>query len=202
MTVNFHGDKTNVLIKELQAYDKNSRTHSDAQINQIVNSIKEFGFTNPVLINDKKEIIAGHGRVEAAKNLGLDSVPCVVLTGLTDAQKRAYIIADNKLALNADWDYDLLKDELDALKTDDFDLELLGFSFDELFLIENKQDSNDDSFGNDGSTESNSAAFSKIEFVLSEANKNFIIQKLNNEKKSKNLETLSDALVSIFFREI
>jgi hypothetical protein len=132
LTVNFHGDKTNVLIHELQAYGKNSRTHSDAQINQIVNSIKEFGFTNPVLINDKKEIIAGHGRVDAAKKLGLDSVPCVVLTGLTDAQKRAYIIADNRLALSADWNYDLLKDELDALKTDDFDLELLGFSDDEL----------------------------------------------------------------------
>ena len=141
MTVNFHGDKTNVLIHELQAYDKNSRTHSESQINQIVNSIKEFGFTNPVLINEKKEIIAGHGRVEAAKKLRLLVVPCVVLTGLTDAQKRAYIIADNKLALNADWDYELLKNELDALKTDDFDLELLGFDFKELeyFLNNNHE---------------------------------------------------------------
>jgi len=122
----------NVKTKDLIPYARNSRIHSDEQVTQIASSIREFGFTNPVIIDDKNNIIAGHGRVMAAKKLGIDEVPCVVVTGWTEAQKKAYVIADNKLALNAGWDMDTLKlefQEIDELK---FDLSFTGFSVGEL----------------------------------------------------------------------
>lgn len=117
-------------ISDLLPYTQNSRTHSDDQINQIAASIKEFGFTNVVLIDEDNGIIAGHGRIEAAKKLSMGEVPCIVLSGLTKAQKKAYIIADNQLALNAGWDLDTLKLELETLKELDFDIDLLGFDGD------------------------------------------------------------------------
>ena len=119
-------------VNELIPYINNSRTHSEEQINQIVASINEFGFTNPLLIDEKDNIIAGHGRLLASKKIGMEEVPCIVLKGLTEAQKKAYIIADNKMALNAGWDDELLKIELENLKELDFDLELTGFNVDEL----------------------------------------------------------------------
>ena len=122
-------------IKDLIPYCNNSRTHSDEQVQQIASSIKEFGFTNPVLIDEQGGIIAGHGRVMGAKKLLLNKVPCIVLDGLSEAQKKAYIIADNKLALNAGWDDELLKIELEQLKELDFALGLIGFSDDELALL-------------------------------------------------------------------
>jgi len=115
---------------DLIPYVSNSRTHSQDQINQVAASIKEFGFTNPVLIDDQCGIIAGHGRVMAAKKLGIEEVPCIVLVGLTDAQKKAYVIADNQLALNAGWDLDMLKLEVESLQDMDFDTDLLGFDAD------------------------------------------------------------------------
>lgn len=111
---------------KLTPYARNSRTHSAEQITQIANSITEFGFTNPVLIDADGGIIAGHGRVMAAKQLGLEQVPCIRLGHLTEAQKRAYIIADNKLAENSGWDEELLALELQEIKELDFDLELIG----------------------------------------------------------------------------
>lgn len=119
-------------IDDLIPYTNNSRTHDKEQINQICASINEYGWTNPVLIDEKGMIIAGHGRVEAGKKLDIKEVPCIVLSNLTEAQKKAYIIADNKMALNAGWNEDLLKLELDNLKELDFDLELTGFSTEEL----------------------------------------------------------------------
>ena len=119
-------------INGLIPYINNSRTHSEEQVNQICASINEFGFTNPILIDEKNNIIAGHGRLLASKKLGIEEVPCIVLEGLTEAQKKAYIIADNKMALNAGWDEELLKIELENLKELDFDLELTGFNVDEL----------------------------------------------------------------------
>jgi len=119
-------------VADLTAYARNSRTHSAEQINQVAASIKEFGFTNPVLIDKTGEIIAGHGRVMACKQLGIDNIPCIRLDHLTDAQKRAYVIADNKLAENSGWNADLLALELAELKTLDFDLDLLGFETKEL----------------------------------------------------------------------
>jgi hypothetical protein len=117
---------------DLIPYARNTRTHSPEQVAQIAGSIREFGFTNPVLIDADNGIIAGHGRVMAASKLGLAKVPCIRLAHLTDTQKRAYIIADNKLALNAGWDEEMLGLELADLREADFDLGLLGFSEDEI----------------------------------------------------------------------
>ena len=121
-----------ISVETLIPYARNSRTHSDAQVAQIAASIKEFGFTNPVLIDQGGGIIAGHGRVLAARKLGLPEVPCIRLGHLTDAQKRAYVIVDNKLALNAGWDTEMLKVEFADLHELGFDLDLIGFSDDEL----------------------------------------------------------------------
>ena len=125
-------------IADLIPYARNARTHSDEQVAQIAASIKEFGWTNPILVDGDNGIIAGHGRLAAARKLGNTEVPVIELTGLSEAQKRAYILADNKLALNAGWDIDLLAEELKELKDLNFDLELTGFSDNELadFLTE------------------------------------------------------------------
>ena len=129
-----------ISIDALIPYARNSRTHSDAQVAQIAASIKEFGFTNPVLIDEDGGIIAGHGRTLAARKLGLSEVPCLRLSYLSEAQKKAYVIADNKLALNAGWDDEMLKVELSELKDLDFDLSLIGFDADELAnLLEPEQ---------------------------------------------------------------
>jgi ParB-like chromosome segregation protein Spo0J len=119
-------------VKQLVPYAGNARTHSDQQIAQIAASITEFGFTNPVLTGADNVIIAGHGRLLAAQKLGIDTVPVIVLDHLSDAQRRALVIADNKLAENAGWDEDLLRTELAALDDMDFDLDLMGFSDEEL----------------------------------------------------------------------
>ena len=121
-----------IQIDALIPYARNSRTHSDAQVAQIASSIKEFGFTNPVLIDGGGGIIAGHGRVLAARKLGMSEVPCIRLEHLTDAQKRAYVIADNRLALNSGWDTEMLKVEFADLQELGFDLELTGFDLDEI----------------------------------------------------------------------
>lgn len=122
-------------VADLVPYVANSRTHSDEQVAQIAASIKEFGFTNPILTDGEGGIIAGHGRLLAARKLGLAEVPTIALTGLTAAQKRAYVIADNKLALNAGWDMDLLQSELAGLGDEGFDLSLIGFNDDELAAL-------------------------------------------------------------------
>ena len=119
-------------VSELIPYINNSRTHSEEQITQIVSSIKEFGFTNPILIDKDNSIIAGHGRLQAVKRLGLDEVPCILISGLTKTQIKALIIADNQLALNAGWDLEKLSVEIEGLEDDKFDISLLGF--DDKFL--------------------------------------------------------------------
>ena len=111
---------------DLVPYDKNSRVHSDYQINQIKKSIEHFGFVNPVLINGN-HIVAGHGRTRAAKELGLIEIPAIDVSNLSEEQLRAYVIADNKIATNAEWDQEILRMELDALKELDFDVSILGF---------------------------------------------------------------------------
>lgn len=129
-----------VKIDKLIPYAKNSRTHSDAQVAQIAASIKEFGFVNPVLIDEAGGIIAGHGRVMAARKLGIDEVPCIRLAHLNENQKRAYVIADNKLALNAGWDEEMLKLEIKDLELAEFDISLLGFDAEELENILDEPD--------------------------------------------------------------
>jgi DNA modification methylase len=121
-----------VEVTALIPYAKNSRTHDDAQVAQIAASIKEFGWTNPILVDGDKGVIAGHGRLLAARKLGMSKVPTIELKDMTEAQKKAYVIADNKLALNAGWDTNFLSLELQELKDQDFDLTLLGFDDKEL----------------------------------------------------------------------
>lgn len=130
--VNVPSEILQMPVADLVPYSRNARTHSEAQVLQIADSIREFGFTNPVLVSDDNSIIAGHGRVLAAQSLGLETVPCIRLSHLTDAQRRAYILADNKLALNAGWDDELLRLELGELRDEGFALGLIGFSGSEL----------------------------------------------------------------------
>ena len=122
-------------IGALIPFARNSRTHSDEQVAQIAASIREFGWTNPILVDGDNGIIAGHGRLAAARKLGITEVPVVVLDHLTDAQKRALVIVDNKLALNAGWDFELLASEIEGLGSDGFDLSLLGFNEAELAAL-------------------------------------------------------------------
>ena len=122
-------------VKDLIPYARNARTHSDEQVAQIAASINEWGWTTPVLIDDKGGIIAGHGRVMAARKLGIDEVPTMTATGWTKAQKAAYVLADNQLPQNAGWDMDLLSVEMKDLDAEGFDLSLMGFNDDMLANI-------------------------------------------------------------------
>ena len=135
-------------VSELLPYARNARTHSDEQVSQLAASIKEFGFNNPVAVDGEGMILCGHGRVMAAQKLGLKEVPTVCLSHLSHTQVKAYILADNKLALNAGWDNDMLKVELEDLKDLDFDLNLTGFSDDELkdILVEDPTEVQEDNF--------------------------------------------------------
>lgn len=119
-------------LDRLRPYEKNARTHSSDQVNKIAASILEFGFANPVLVDGQDGIIAGHGRLLAARQLGMKQVPVVVLDHLTDVQRRAYVLADNRLALDAGWDEEILAGELQALSELDFKMNLTGFTDDEL----------------------------------------------------------------------
>jgi len=119
-------------VGSLIPYARNSRTHSDTQVMKVASSIKEFGFLNPVIVDGDNGIIAGHCRIEAAKKLGIEKVPTIEASYLTDAQRRAYIIADNRLALDSDWDDEMLRVEFDELTDVGFDVELTGFDLSEI----------------------------------------------------------------------
>lgn len=149
-------------IADLIPYANNARTHTKEQIAQIAKSIKEFGFTNPILVNTDNTIIAGHGRFEAVKELRFTEVPCILISHLSPKQIKALVIADNKIALNAGWDFKLLSDEIKNLKEENLDLDILGFADLELSNILN--DNIFEDTGND---------FSKNEF---DQTNNFIIQ--------------------------
>ena len=148
--------KTGLLVP----YADNARTHSDEQIAQIAASIEEFGFTNPVLIDEDGGIIAGHGRVRAAEQLGMKTIPTILLEGLDETQRKAYVLADNQLALNAGWDEDLLKTELISLDAEDFDLTILGF--DELQLVNFLAGTTDGLTGEDDVPEAPETAVTKL----------------------------------------
>ena len=120
---------------KIKLYERNAMNHSDDQVSQLAASISAFGWTNPVLIDETGEVIAGHGRLAAAELLDIDDIPTITLAGLTDEQKRAYRLADNKLPANARWDDVLLKSELRDLSAGDFDISLIGFSDDELGVL-------------------------------------------------------------------
>lgn len=138
-------------VDALIPYARNARTHSDEQVAQIAASIKEWGWTTPVLVDEDGGIIAGHGRIMAARKLGIDEVPVMVAAGWSEAQKRAYVLADNKLALNSDWDTLLLNEELAELKELNFDAELTGFTETELEGLANSAINSDEQNEGDGS---------------------------------------------------
>ena len=142
-------------VDELIPYARNARTHSDEQVAQIAASIREFGFNAPVLIDGQGGIIAGHGRVMAARKLGLESVPTIALPHLSDVQKRAYILADNKLALNSGWDNEMLQLELEEIAADGLDISLAGFSDEEFNGLLAGDDSGDDGTGDSSAKEVN-----------------------------------------------
>ena len=150
-----------VPLPKLVPYVNNARTHSPEQITKLRSSLREFGFINPVIIDRDFNVIAGHGRIMAAKEEGLTEVPCVFVDYLTEAQKKAYILADNRMALDAGWDEELLRIEIESLQGADFDVSLTGFGEDELadlFAGDSKKDVKDDDFDL-------SAALEKAAFV-------------------------------------
>lgn len=123
---------TIINTDEIIAYENNSRVHSQDQISQIAESINTFGFVNPVIVDGRNEIIAGHGRLYAARKIGLKNIPCIIVDDLTEEQKKAYIIADNKIAQNSTWDCSILADEISSLMNSNFGIDVIGFSDDEL----------------------------------------------------------------------
>lgn len=125
-----------VSIDLLKPYENNAKVHTEEQINKIAESIEAFGFLSPCLIDNNYNIIAGHGRVLASKQLNLEKVPCVFIEGLTETQRKAYILADNRLTEMGEWDYDLLSDELANLKENDFDIDLTGFNIDDIVFTD------------------------------------------------------------------
>lgn len=134
-------------VEKLKPYENNARTHDAKQVDMLAASISEFGFINPVLIDKNLQIIAGHGRILAAKQLGLDKVPCVYIEGLSEAQKKAYILADNRLAEMSGWDMDMVTSELEELDGLDFNVDLTGFSVDD--LLDDLNLENDSTYGDE-----------------------------------------------------
>ena len=166
-------------IDSLIPFAKNSRTHSPEQVAQIAASIKEWGFTSPILVDETGSILAGHGRLAASRKLGLETVPVMVAEGWTDAQKRAYVIADNKLALNAGWDMDMLKIEISDLGDQNFDLELLGFDDIELATLFDENPEEDEE--KDLKEESYNEVFNIIIECKDEAEQEKIFNRLDSE---------------------
>ena len=174
-------------IEKLVPYANNARKHDEAQVTQIAASIIEFGFVNPILVDSKDGIIAGHGRLMAAKDLALTEVPVVVLDHLTEDQKKAYVIADNKIALNSAWDVELLNAEIGSLKDIGFDYSLLGFSEAEIDgLLEEPWDSDIDAM--DRIEAKDSAAKGQIKISCNEWDKEQIREAITNTIDQLGLE--------------
>lgn len=188
----------NIATAELIPYARNSRTHSDEQVAQIMASIREFGFTAPVLIDEANMILAGHGRQVAAIRMELETVPCLRLSHLTDAQKRAYVIADNRLALNADWDSEMLAVELSDLHADEFDMALLGFDVDELatFLEFEQNEVPEEQTGIDRTTQEYLDGSEKqFQFFVNAEDFTAVQAAIEKAKNDSGSETNSEAIV-------
>lgn len=192
--------------KDLIPYVNNSRTHDENQVLQIASSIKEFGFTNPILVDGDKGVIAGHGRLQAAKLLNIDSVPVIELQHLTPAQKKAYVIADNKLALNAGWDIELLHLEMDGLREFNYDLSLTGFSEDDLIRLSNDvdlmrmrdmADHSDGSSASDGEPNRHKEELFPFSVMIDHDQRETIFQALRKAKQEHDLENSSQAIWAI-----
>ena len=174
-------------LERLIPYDKNAREHSTEQVAQIAASISEFGFLNPILVDSNDGIVAGHGRLSAAKELALDVVPVVVLDHLTENQKKAYVLVDNKLAENATWNEDLLAEEIIKLNLQDFDLNILGWTDEELKSLQEDGWATDieDVIKND--EEHLDAIQAKITVLLDEENKETVINEINKFCNENNI---------------
>ena len=167
-----------IPVSDLIPYARNARTHSEQQVAQIAGSIQEFGFNNPVLIDAHNSIIAGHGRVLAAGRLKLETVPCIRLTHLSDAQRRAYILADNRIALNSGWDMEMLANELSDLHADEIDLGLMGFEVDELETLLGIESSDDESTNENNGLQVGNIEYRVVTQVASEAAQAALIDEL------------------------
>ena len=194
-----------IEVTSLIEYDDNARVHSEAQIGQLASSIKKCGFCAPCLVDDEGVVIAGHGRLLAAKKSGLDKVPVVRISHLTPTQIRAYRIADNQLALNSAWDLDFLSMEFKALKDDGFDLELLGFDGDLVgrtatsFLDDlSEEDGGSESF--EKSTEASmghSDEYVTLEFSFKRSDRDLVVEKLRTFASRQKLNTMNSALLEL-----
>ena len=186
----------NKNIDDIKEYENNAKEHPDWQIEQIANSIKEFGFNDPIAINTDNQIIEGHGRLLAAKQLRLSEIPCIVLDGLTEVQERAYIIAHNKTTMNTDFDLDRLQYELNTLKVEDFDLSLTGFSEYEIDKL--NYSALDEIKENDYSSFSNEVSKNSKTFSVT-----FLFDKENEEEVMDFIrENGKDEIVKIILKEI
>ena len=174
-------------LERLIPYEKNAREHSTEQVAQIAASISEFGFLNPILVDSNDGIVAGHGRLSAAKELALDVVPVVVLDHLTENQKKAYVLVDNKLAENATWNEDLLAEEIIKLNLQDFDLNILGWTDEELKSLQEDGWATDieDVIKND--EEHLDAIQAKITVLLDEENKEAVLNEINKFCNENNI---------------
>ena len=177
-------------VSDLIPYINNSRTHSEEQINQIIGSIKEFGFTNPILLEEENGIIAGHGRLMAVQKMGWSEVPCVTIKGLTKTQIKALNIADNQIALNAGWDLEKLSLEIDGLKEGNFDVNILGFDND--FLSSIVIDENNIETSMPVLNEGDKPPYQQITFTIHEENFPFIKTALNKAKSTDIINDLDD----------
>lgn len=176
-------------IDELKHYEKNNKKHPEKQIEKIVDSIKEFGFKNPVLIDKNNVIIAGHGRTIAAEKLGMKEVPCVDCSDLTENQVKALRLMDNKSADLAEWDFDNIKFELEALKLDDFNIDLTGFEMADISGVEDSEE-----YGTEFSLpDGDKAPFQQMTFTLADAQAEFIKEAIRKIKEAKpNTETFGN----------
>lgn len=193
-----------VATAALIPYARNSRTHSETQVKQIASSIKEFGFTNPVLIDKDNGIIAGHGRVQAAELLNLDTVPCIRLSHLSNQQRRAYVIADNKIALNASWDFDMLKLDLSELADEGFDFESIGFTQMEINNIisdyEAAFETTDDEehyVTSSGEPKESDIGYVTFSILLSTDDKKVLLDKISDVREKYSLDTMAESFMTI-----
>ena len=175
-------------LARLKPYEKNAREHSQEQVGQIAASIVEFGFLNPILVDSNDGIVAGHGRLSAAKELALEVVPVVVLDHLTENQKKAYILVDNKLAENATWNEDLLAEEIIKLNLQDFDLNILGWSDEELKALQEDGWASDIEDLTKDDDEHLDGLQAKITILLDEDDKEKVVDALNEYCNSNNID--------------
>ena len=195
-------------VQELIPYERNPKIHSEQQIQQIADSIREWGWTVPVVIDESGNVLAGHGRLFAAESIGIEEVPCVVASNWSEEQKKAYIIADNKVQENSSWDFSLLSEEINNLSENGFDLEKLGLSEADINLLQNLSPDEEFKFDYDdvvpdvsdvSSSEPGKTTDGYVEFavVLSEADKKQLMSQINKVKADYQIESNADALMMI-----